>query len=244
MTTPTPPAQDGERERLIAELDQSSNDLAFSYRGAMRRGAAMLHADAETIRTLLNQNKAMREAGDVIADELAALRAQVEGLRKTVRNVLRWAEQRCPCENEEPKVCPLCDAKVDDIGIGGRCKAVPVTFPPTLLSDLRYAANAAPSDAQPTYTPVLDEDGNETGYHKDSATGEVVTLWDEYDEHDDEEVSPEQIAADNALAAYGQPGEELIKCDLEQLQRMAEDARKWREAALAPPQSVAKETKP
>ncbi|MBP2290739.1 hypothetical protein [Azospirillum rugosum] len=36
------------------------------------------------------------------------------------------------------------------------------------------------------YEEILDDDGAPTGYHRDTETGEVVTLEDEYDAADDE----------------------------------------------------------
>ena len=31
------------------------------------------------------------------------------------------------------------------------------------------------------YEPILDDDGNPTGYFRHKPTGEICTLWDEYD---------------------------------------------------------------
>lgn len=36
-----------------------------------------------------------------------------------------------------------------------------------------------------SYTPVLDDDGEQTGYHRNSETGEVVTLQDGWDDVED-----------------------------------------------------------
>ena len=57
----------------------------------------------------------------------------------------------------------------------------PPVVPPMPESDDIQAmlAGSATSDQ---YEPVLDEAGNDTGYHRDKTTGEVVTLGDEYDD--------------------------------------------------------------
>ena len=66
--------------------------------------------------------------------------------RALIRRVTSWAAQRCPCDNDLPRICPLCDADVEGKVNDGRCKAMDVSFPPALLSDLRRAA-ALPSGA-------------------------------------------------------------------------------------------------
>lgn len=35
------------------------------------------------------------------------------------------------------------------------------------------------------FEPVLNTDGDPTGYHRDTETGEVCTLYDEYDDADE-----------------------------------------------------------
>lgn len=59
-------------------------------------------------------------------------------LAEALRNVVSWAQQKCPCENETPDPCPLCDATVAQ----GRCKAVDSTFPPRILEEIRSALSA------------------------------------------------------------------------------------------------------
>lgn len=53
-----------------------------------------------------------------------------------LRAVLRWAEQRCPCHNEEPNPCPLCGASVENLEA---CKSAENTIPLRLLRDIRVA---------------------------------------------------------------------------------------------------------
>lgn len=52
----------------------------------------------------------------------------------------------------------------------------------TQLADSSVEASGAVSDPEPEYEPVLDDDGQDTGYHRDTATGEVLTLADEFDD--------------------------------------------------------------
>lgn len=71
--------------------------------------------------------------------------AGVEELAKALKAVRRWAEKRCPCENDNPDPCPLCGERVD----GGRCKAVPATFPRDLLAKIDAALAAARKGGTP-----------------------------------------------------------------------------------------------
>lgn len=76
---------------------------------------------------------------------IAELQAKVERMaealnarNKTISSVLTWAEQRCPCTNEEPNPCPLCLADANnpkDI-----CLSAENTLPRFLLSELRQVA--------------------------------------------------------------------------------------------------------
>lgn len=68
-----------------------------------------------------------------------------ERAEKAIRSVLTWAAQRCPCNNEQPAICPLCDARVDDPN--GTCKAIPRTFPPSLLDELNRAISDTCAEA-------------------------------------------------------------------------------------------------
>ena len=50
--------------------------------------------------------------------------------------VLKWAEGRCPCENELPNPCPLCGASVENLEA---CKSAENTLPTSLLRKIRMA---------------------------------------------------------------------------------------------------------
>jgi hypothetical protein len=74
--------------------------------------------------------------------------------RKVLRNVLFWAESRCPCENEQPNPCTLCGASVENLE---PCKSAERTLPLSLLRDMREAIS---SIATPASAPeaLSDED--------------------------------------------------------------------------------------
>lgn len=55
---------------------------------------------------------------------------------RALRAVLTWADQRCPCHNDEPNPCPLCGASVENLEA---CKSAENTIPRTLLADIRMA---------------------------------------------------------------------------------------------------------
>jgi hypothetical protein len=61
-------------------------------------------------------------------------------LLEVVSGFLRWAAQKCPCENEQPNPCPLCGASVENLDA---CKAADSTLPSGLLEKARAAINAA-----------------------------------------------------------------------------------------------------
>ncbi len=53
--------------------------------------------------------------------------------RKLLSRLVTWAEQRCPCDNDQPAICPLCGADVAK----DQCLAADVSFPRSLLRDMR-----------------------------------------------------------------------------------------------------------
>lgn len=57
-------------------------------------------------------------------------RDDVTETEKVVLALLRWADAKCPCENEQPDPCPLCGASVENLD---GCKAADNTLPPSLL---------------------------------------------------------------------------------------------------------------
>jgi hypothetical protein len=70
----------------------------------------------------------MEVAGRVIVKSLRdwhSLALKEHDAIEALDDVHSWAEQRCPCANEQPDPCPLCGEPVD----GGACRAVDKTFP-------------------------------------------------------------------------------------------------------------------
>lgn len=63
---------------------------------------------------------------------------------RVLRDVLHWAESRCPCEDDKPNPCPLCGASVENLE---PCKSAENTLPRRLLGDIRLAL--AQKDSQP-----------------------------------------------------------------------------------------------
>ena len=89
--------------------------------------AHIARCSPDNIRTLLEERSA-REA------TITALEAENKRLADTIQSVLTWADQRCPCHNEQPNPCPLCGASVENLEA---CKSAENTFPRRLLSEIR-----------------------------------------------------------------------------------------------------------
>lgn len=81
---------------------------------------------------------AMREVLDLArqAEAMEREMAEKDAIQKVLNSVLTWAEQRCPCENEQPNPCPLCGASVENLEA---CKSAENTIPRSLLAELRRA---------------------------------------------------------------------------------------------------------
>lgn len=75
-------------------------------------------------------------------DALAACQAQAAGrireLTEALQGFVRWANAKCPCENEQPNPCPLCGASIFE-----GCKAADQTLPRELLEAARAALSKA-----------------------------------------------------------------------------------------------------
>jgi len=65
--------------------------------------------------------------------------AEIDPVKVLLLDVLRWAESRCPCENETPDPCPLCGASVANLE---PCKSAERTLPPDLLRRLHLMKSA------------------------------------------------------------------------------------------------------
>jgi hypothetical protein len=61
--------------------------------------------------------------------------AGVVEMAAALDDIKLWASKRCPCENDEPGICPLCDADVSK----DRCMAVDVSFPKRIREQIDAA---------------------------------------------------------------------------------------------------------
>lgn len=93
-------------------------------------------AELETILSKLERDQYITSANS-LRGHVEWLEREVERLRsaeKVVLDLLRWANAKCPCENEQPNPCPLCGASVENLEV---CKAADNTLPPSLLRAAR-----------------------------------------------------------------------------------------------------------
>lgn len=64
-----------------------------------------------------------------------ALAKAHDDLVAALQAVKSWAAQRCPCNNDAPRICPLCDANVET----DRCGAVDASFPKRVREQISAA---------------------------------------------------------------------------------------------------------
>ena len=83
---------------------------------------------------------------------MAARESERDEAEKVVCDLLWWAEQKCPCENEEPNPCTLCGASVENLE---GCKAADETLPRSWLYMARAvkAKRLSRADATPEDKP-------------------------------------------------------------------------------------------
>lgn len=110
-------------------------DAEELLRLARSPGHTDLMVTPESIDAYMKDNPMEAPAAD--ADRV---RIAVEALS----SVVKWGESRCPCYNDLPDPCPLCDASVANLE---SCKSAEKTFPPKLLGEMRQAIAALKSTA-------------------------------------------------------------------------------------------------
>lgn len=108
--------------------DCSAQFLSDLLRGHVEKGDPL---DVGNFAMMLHQ----RGEGISPSDPFAT-----ERMRSALRAFLQWGQQQCPCENDLPDPCPLCDASVANLE---GCKAVDKKFPPRLLAQARAALGEA-----------------------------------------------------------------------------------------------------
>lgn len=74
-----------------------------------------------------------------------AAEAKLARAVEVVRSIIKWGDSRCPCYNDLPDPCPLCDASVANLE---GCKAAEKTFPPRLLADMRQTLAALQQEVE------------------------------------------------------------------------------------------------
>jgi len=99
----------------------------ISIEMAMANRAHIARCSPDNIRALLEERSTDKAT-------ISALEAENKRLADTIQSVLTWADQRCPCHNEQPNPCPLCGASVENLEA---CKSAENTFPRRLLSEIR-----------------------------------------------------------------------------------------------------------
>jgi hypothetical protein len=140
-----------ERKNLVRQAEYepqhqvAETSLWLHWREILPR----LIRDLDRALALLSAERAARKEADRIgarkAEQYAAERDQNKRLVEALETTLRWAESRCPCENEEPNPCPLCGASIENLE---GCKSAENTLPRWLLEELRTVA-ARSARAQP-----------------------------------------------------------------------------------------------
>lgn len=94
----------------------------------------------------------LREAATLITSQAK----EIAALKEALWQFIKWGESKCPCENEKPNPCPLCDASVENLE---PCKAADKTIPPKLLARARsILASKGNEDAE--YVASLARNGD------------------------------------------------------------------------------------
>jgi hypothetical protein len=117
----------------ICRMSHTAAEWRFNYH---RANADFIVEAVNSHEGLTAERDRLREAfdrrGEIIIDmSEAAIR-----LRKALKDVEWWAQQKCPCHEETPNPCPLCGASVENLEA---CKAVESVFPRELLKQVRAA---------------------------------------------------------------------------------------------------------
>lgn len=131
----------GDEEEAIIPWNRRAPDPALEERDAT---IARLRAEVEHWKECFTalQRAVVGDTGLSAITEAPKMRARIKELEAALGLVQRWAQQRCPCRNEEPNPCPLCGASVENLEA---CKAVDETFPPHLKQTIAGLLLRSPS---------------------------------------------------------------------------------------------------
>lgn len=132
-----------------AEWSEVSEEVLASITAKMepllRKAADSLYGDLlDFVQDNLTDNAGFNIGQRIASAERQSLRARLRAsvLLETLKGVRHWASRRCPCGPpeypvDEPKICPLCSANIDDPTTW--CKAVEAIFPRELLAKVDAA---------------------------------------------------------------------------------------------------------
>lgn len=121
---------------IAAELSLTGEDAAALYQVELEDGTIDHISGVFGMPVQIN-GIPVSKVTPLYARPQPASTALVERLTKALSAVSTWAEQRCPCRNEEPNPCPLCGADANKPG--DICLSAENTFPRDLLTLIRDA---------------------------------------------------------------------------------------------------------
>jgi hypothetical protein len=129
-----------EAQEVIAKLkafDLFAAGITRAVDGVMYSGSRVRAAATEGYRVGFADGQNWRKEAEARVARASndTLLARVETLKAALYDIKLWASKRCPCENDEPKICPLCDADVSK----DRCMAVDATFPKRIREQIDAA---------------------------------------------------------------------------------------------------------
>lgn len=132
--------EDGEcAQQYVLSFDEAQKAVAAlieSQRATIESQASEIEKLSELVRFWIADSREAHDARQAAEARTTALEAEKAGLVKALRMVATWAEQRCPCHNEQPNPCPLCGASVENLE---GCKAAESTMPRHVLDAVRQA---------------------------------------------------------------------------------------------------------
>lgn len=146
--------KDEEREFAMRDIGVSGRfwekkAIDYQVKASNLAASARHHSDrADLAETALAEKNA--ELADVhtrltkAIQERETQRIAFVRMNNLIGDILKWAESRCPCENDEPNPCSLCGASVENLEA---CKSAENTLPRDLLVRLRVTKNHGTLDS-------------------------------------------------------------------------------------------------
>lgn len=113
---------------VMAGEEEIAESIQFGFDYRERRLKDKIRELEETVARVQGSDVAMMGL-------LAKATDERDVARKALITVEMWAKQRCPCDNDEPKICPLCRANRDNPQDG--CLSAERTMPAHVLKEVR-----------------------------------------------------------------------------------------------------------